>query len=89
MGKRNCRRLRYKGVTFLPASNAAGLPDMGPFDKILVSAAADEVPDGLSEQVSAHGKIVLPVQNMLLELQRYADHWGHIPHPGFIFVPLV
>ena len=38
-----------------------GWPDHGPFDRILVTAAAEDVPDALVEQLSPGGRIVIPL----------------------------
>jgi len=38
-----------------------GWPEHAPFDRILVTAAAEEVPDALVEQLSTGGRIVIPL----------------------------
>ncbi|MCG5476757.1 MAG: protein-L-isoaspartate O-methyltransferase, partial [Sinorhizobium fredii] len=38
-----------------------GWPDRAPFDKILVTAAAEEAPPALLEQLKPMGRMVLPV----------------------------
>ena len=38
-----------------------GLPEYAPFDKILVTAAAPEIPKTLLEQLSVGGLLVIPV----------------------------
>jgi protein-L-isoaspartate(D-aspartate) O-methyltransferase len=38
-----------------------GLPTYGPFDKILITAAAPEVPQKLIEQLKVYGMMVLPL----------------------------
>ncbi len=71
-----------------------GLPEEAPFDRVLVSAAAQEVPQELLKQLKPNGGLVIPVgaphemqkivrihkkRNNALELEEY---------PGFVFVPL-
>jgi protein-L-isoaspartate(D-aspartate) O-methyltransferase len=67
-----------------------GLPDLGPFDRILVSAAADEVPPALLQQLAAPGVMVLPVKHALVQVIK--DEHGRVhteTYEGFLFVPLV
>ena len=48
-----------------------GLPKLAPFDAILVTAAPDEVPQDLVDQLAIHGTMVIPVggsQNQQLKL---------------------
>jgi protein-L-isoaspartate(D-aspartate) O-methyltransferase len=39
----------------------AGAPDLAPFDRIMVTAAAEELPDALVRQLGEGGKMVLPL----------------------------
>jgi protein-L-isoaspartate(D-aspartate) O-methyltransferase len=42
-------------------NGSRGWPDHGPFDRILVTAAAEELPEALIEQLSPGGRIVVPL----------------------------
>ena len=42
-----------------------GLPEAAPFDSIIVAAAAPAIPDELTNQLAANGRLVLPVGNDL------------------------
>jgi len=55
------KTLGYANVTVLAGDGFAGAPDKAPFDRIIVTAAAEQVPDGLVDQLSEHGKMVLPL----------------------------
>jgi protein-L-isoaspartate(D-aspartate) O-methyltransferase len=55
------KTLGYANVTVLSGDGFAGAPDKAPFDRIIVTAAAEQVPDGLVDQLSEHGKMVLPL----------------------------
>lgn len=61
MGRRHCDRAGLDNVAFHLAGEALGLPDVGPFDRILVSAAADHLPGELVAQVRPGGRLVVPV----------------------------
>ena len=45
----------------LPATDVLGAPDCGPYDAILVSAAAPRVPDSLVNQLKLNGRLAIPV----------------------------
>jgi len=86
----NCLVAGVKNVEFRQAGGRFGLPDRAPFDRILVSAEATELPQTLIDQLKPSGKMVVPVGNTILEVTR--DPRGDLnvtSHDGFIFVPLV
>lgn len=90
-GKANCERLGVKNVTFHEATDTLGWPPGAPYDRILVSAAAEELPAQLLGQLKTGeaGKMVIPVEDEILEVS--VDENGEIytiHHPGFLFVPL-
>lgn len=90
-GKSNCKKYGIKNVKFYRShKNVYGLPEKSPYNRILVSAAAESVPDELINQLTIGGKMVIPVKNNILEITKKADsNLETIVHPGFIFVPLV
>jgi protein-L-isoaspartate(D-aspartate) O-methyltransferase len=55
------KTLGYANVTVLAGDGFAGAPDKAPFDRIIVTAAAEQIPDALVDQLSEHGKMVLPL----------------------------
>ena len=54
-------RLGYNNVTPRVGDGYAGWPDQAPFDAILVTAAPEEVPEPLIEQLAIGGRMVIPV----------------------------
>ena len=48
-------------ITAITADGSFGLPDQAPFDKILVTAAAEDPPGTLMEQLKPGGVMVVPV----------------------------
>lgn len=69
-----------------------GAPDLGPFDRILVSAEAAEVPDALIDQLTAAGVMVVPVRGDMLRIVRTGPHRDDrtvTRHGSFRFVPLI
>jgi protein-L-isoaspartate(D-aspartate) O-methyltransferase len=71
------------------AAGVIGLPDEGPFDRILVSAEAEEVPQALVDQLADGGVMVVPVAGRLVTVERRsADDLRVRRHGHYQFVPL-
>lgn len=71
-----------------------GLPNLAPFDKILVTAGATSVPEELKKQLKIGGRLVIPVGNSkrqeMIVITRVSDsEFKSEKHGGFIFVPLL
>ncbi len=89
-GQENCERTGVKNARFFQAGDEFGLVDEAPFDRILVSASADELPQKLVDQLKIGGKMVIPVQNDILEItKKYKGELNIKRHGGFAFVPLL
>lgn len=50
-----------ENVTLRTGDGSAGWPEHAPFDRILVGAAAPRVPDALTDQLAAGGRMLVPV----------------------------
>lgn len=91
-GKENCRSFGVKNAWFYQAGNGYGLPRFAPYDRILVSASPNEVPKELLDQLKVGGKMVIPVNYDILEIEKLAaNEYETTAHKngGFVFVPLV
>lgn len=72
-----------------------GLPEAAPFDKILASAASEEIPAALLEQLKIGGKLVMPIgrefeSQSIVVVEKTAERlFSKKEYPGFVFVPLV
>jgi len=66
-----------------------GLPEDGPFDRILVSAESSELPTPLVAQLSATGRMVVPVAGRMLVVRRTGSTAEVERHGYYSFVPLV
>lgn len=71
--------LGYANVEIHVGDGSQGLPDMAPFDGILVTAAAPAIPGPLRSQMSDGGRMILPVgdrEHQMLELVwRVGESW--------------
>ena len=71
-----------------------GLPSYAPFDKILVTAAAPEVPEALLLQLKIGGMLVIPVggdegQTMYRIRRLSENEYERKTHGAFAFVPML
>ncbi|MGE5473942.1 MAG: protein-L-isoaspartate(D-aspartate) O-methyltransferase [Ignavibacteriales bacterium] len=55
------RRIGYANIFFKVGDGSEGWPEKAPYDRIIVSAAAGEIPPALIEQLSLGGKMIIPV----------------------------
>lgn len=55
------RELRMSNIKLKHADGTMGLPELAPFDGIMVTAAASHVPQELLEQLAVGGRMVIPV----------------------------
>ncbi len=75
---------------FYCQSATEGFEKNAPYDRILVSAEVDEVPESLEKQLKIGGKMVLPVRNSIWFIEKKAQDDFYIEKfPGFSFVPFV
>lgn len=58
---RKLKELGYTGVQVHTGDGALGLPEKAPFDAIIVTAAARNIPKALEEQLAEGGRIVIPM----------------------------
>lgn len=65
-----------------------GLPEAGPFDRILVSAEATRVPGELVDQLADEGLLVVPVRGRMTVVRRTADGIDVRESGWYSFVPL-
>jgi protein-L-isoaspartate(D-aspartate) O-methyltransferase len=86
-------RLGFNNVEVLVGDGSRGLPDHAPFDAIVVSAAAPQIPPPLFEQLREGGRMVIPVGPAhAQELQLVRKHEGQpvvTSMEGCRFVPLI
>ncbi len=96
-GRRARRRLAALGgsnVIVIIGDGSAGYPDGAPFDRILVTAGAPDIPGPLVEQLASPGRLVCPVGprdlQELTTVDKSADgHLSIMNHGRCVFVPLV
>lgn len=86
------RQLRPGNVRCYLRDGHKGLPEFAPFDKIIVTAGAKEVPAPLLEQLAIGGTLVIPVgqpQQKMHRIRRTTEGYEREVMGGFRFVPFV
>jgi len=86
--------LRLSNITSLVGDGMNGWPEQAPFDKIIVTAAGESVPESLLKQVRVGGSIVAPVGpqdgvQKLLKLIRSEEGFDETFLADVRFVPLI
>jgi protein-L-isoaspartate(D-aspartate) O-methyltransferase len=86
-------RLGFSNITVLVGDGSKGLPEHAPFDAIVVSAAASQIPAPLLEQLREGGRMIIPVgPSEAQELQLIQKREGKpliTVLEGCRFVPLI
>lgn len=88
------RQLDLVNITAITADGSHGLPDQAPFDRILVTAAAEDPPGPLLEQLKPGGIMVVPVGQSdavqaLIKVTRTQSGFDYEELRPVRFVPLV
>ena len=89
----NLGMLGYK-PQFFYGDGYQGKPTYGPFDRILVTAGAADIPQTLKEQLKVGGIMVIPVgdrhvQKMIRVVRKAETDFETSEHGTFTFVPLL
>ena len=83
----------YTNISFRVGDGTVGWPEEAPFEKIIVTAAAPEVPPSLLEQLAEGGRMVIPVGGrqlqVLLALAKERDKVRREELCACSFLPLV
>jgi protein-L-isoaspartate(D-aspartate) O-methyltransferase len=87
------RRLGYANVHVHVGDGTLGWPEAAPFDAIIVTAAAPDVPPPLMAQLAEGGRLIIPVGNAdeqrLLRIEKHGEAWSTRPLYHCRFVPLI
>ncbi|MBF9001467.1 MULTISPECIES: protein-L-isoaspartate(D-aspartate) O-methyltransferase [Vibrio] len=90
--KRRLKQLDIYNVSTKHGDGWQGWVSKGPFDAIIVTAAANQVPQALLDQLAEGGRLVIPVgedQQKLYKIVRQGDEFIYHSIEDVRFVPLV
>ena len=85
---------KYPNIKFFYGDGYEGLPTYAPFDKVLITAAAPEIPKKLVGQMKAGGMMVIPVgtgevQVMKRFIKQHDGSLNEEVYDRFSFVPML
>lgn len=91
--QRTLTSLRYN-ADFFYGDGYEGKPQYGPYDGILITAAAPEIPQALLQQLKTGGRLVVPLGNNDFQVMTVVERTGtdsfeHSEHGNFVFVPML
>jgi protein-L-isoaspartate(D-aspartate) O-methyltransferase len=87
----NLRPMRLSNLRLTHADGSSGLPEVAPFDAIVVAAAAGSVPRVLADQLTVGGRMAVPVgtnDQQLVIVERTASGLAERKLGAVRFVPL-
>ena len=91
--RRVLHALGYRNIELHIANGTLGWPHGAPYDRILVAAAAPDVPSALTDQLAVGGRLVIPVgdtkSQRLLLVVRTPDRLVRSDLGAVRFVPLI
>jgi protein-L-isoaspartate(D-aspartate) O-methyltransferase len=81
-------------IDFFYGDGHLGQPQYGPFDGILITAATNEIPSDLLNQLKIGGRLVVPLgdsnsQVMTVAVRTGEDSFEYSSHGLFVFVPML
>ncbi len=86
-------RLGYDKVRMYHGDGSLGLPQQAPFDAIVVTAGAEQLPEAYLQQLADGGRIVIPIgthgRQQMVRITRRGERWEQQQLGSFGFVPLV
>ena len=87
--KSRFRQLNINNIHTRTDDGQNGWIQYAPYDRILISAGAKNVPTYLYTQLKNNGIIVCPVRGPIVQIKRNGLRLEKKEFPGFIFVPLI
>lgn len=80
-------------VTAVLGDGAAGLPDLAPFDRIVFTVGAGDVPPAILDQLSSGGRLLIPLRirggvSRAIAFERDGDGWVSVSSEMATFMPL-
>jgi len=88
----NLRELRMRNIKVKHADGTMGLPELAPFDGIIVTAASGHIPEDLLSQLAVGGRMVIPVgteDQTLYLIERTPTEYLQTKLEAVKFVPLL
>lgn len=91
--KKNLEKMGIDNVTIIHGDGNLGFPQEAPFDRIMITAACNDIPPALLNQLKVGGLLIAPVgknSQSLILVQKTVEGFKELKNQeGYIFVPLI
>lgn len=68
------KKLHRKNIKFKVDNGYIGWSEFAPYDKIIVTASAEDIPNELINQLSIGGRMVIPVKDVIKIIEKQSDN---------------
>ena len=83
------RQLGYRNIKLKVGDGYNGWKENAPYDRIIVTAMSQEIPQGLIDQLEVGGKMIIPHRGKLELITKTKTSYDQESLIGVVFVPLV
>ena len=83
------RELGYRNIKLKVGDGYNGWKENAPYDRIIVTAMSQEIPQGLIDQLEVGGKMIIPHRGKLELITKTKTSYDQESLIGVVFVPLV
>lgn len=88
------KSLNYRNIRCFYGDGFVGIPELAPFDKIIITAAAPEIPEAILKQLKVNGILIIPygegAQQQMLKIVRVSEfEFEQKTLDTFSFVPML
>ncbi|MBU1199604.1 MAG: protein-L-isoaspartate(D-aspartate) O-methyltransferase [Nanoarchaeota archaeon] len=87
------RKLGYENIKVIHGDGTKGYEKQAPYDAIIITAASENVPPGLLEQLADNGRLAVPIgpryHQELIRITKKGNKLKEEYFGGCIFVPLI
>lgn len=92
--KKRFQVLGYTNIHCLHGDGYLGWPEHAPYEGIIVTAGATEIPNALRQQLTDYGRLIIPVgvqfgSQELVLITRHGDQFEYQRFDPVVFVPLL
>lgn len=87
------KKMNYQNITYIIGDGTLGWPEFAPYDRIIVSAAAAQIPPVYISQIREGGILVIPTggeySQELIQATKAGKNWRLQSWGGCVFVKLI
>lgn len=89
-GKNNLEKYHFNNIKSVVGDGTLPMKPTGYYDKTIVAAAGESVPEVLKSELKVGGILIMPIEESIFVLTKIdAEHFSTKELPRFLFVPLI